>query len=109
MLKLFEEEGTDFRKEKTYLLESREPGLGDSDTESYYLDTLPSKVSIPIDLNVSLNGAKTTMVLNTCASHSIISESTYWKLRNSNPPVIKGSSIDIQTYTGERLKILGKI
>ena len=33
----------------------------------------------------------------------------YWKLWNENPPVIKRSSINVQTYTGEKLEILGKI
>ena len=35
------------RKEKTYLLESVKPGSGDSDTESYHLNTLPSKAIFP--------------------------------------------------------------
>ena len=106
---LFRKKDQTPRMEHTYLLESREPGSGDSGTESYHLDTLTSKASIPIKLHFSLNGAKTTMELDTGPSSWITSESTYWRLCKANPPIIKHSFISIQTYVGERVKILGKI
>ena len=50
--------------------------------------TLPNKENIPIELNVSLKGAKMTMQLGTGASYPIFCESTYRKLGKANPPVI---------------------
>ena len=106
---LFKEEGQTPTKEQTNLLESGEPGSDDSDTETYHLHMLPSKASIPIDLNISLKDAKTTMEPDAGVSRSIISESTDQKLWNANPPVIKCSPTNIQICTGQRLGILRKI
>ncbi len=47
--------------------------------------------------------------LDTGASRTIISEAMYRKLWNKNPPTLKKTHVNIQTYTGEKLEILGKI
>ena len=80
MPQLLKQEGPESKEEQTYLLKSGKPGSGDSDTESYCLNTLPSKASVPIELYISFNGAKTTMKLDNGASHPIISERMYRKL-----------------------------
>lgn len=69
---------------------------------------LRSKANHPIELEVTLNGAKTTMELDTGASRSIISETTYRKLWKE-PPVLEPSTVQLQTYTGEKLEVLGQI
>ena len=68
-----------------------------------------SKANLPIQLQVSLNGANYTMELDTGASRTIISEATYQKLWDENPPNIQKTTVNIQTYTGEKLEVLGKI
>ena len=64
----------------------------------------------PIQVTVNVNGVDITMEVDTGASVSIISESTYRKYweKGQAPPIVP-SSINLKTYTGEQLSIKGVI
>ncbi|XP_058858757.1 uncharacterized protein K02A2.6-like [Acipenser ruthenus] len=64
----------------------------------------------PITVEVIINDQVTTMEIDTGASVSIISESTYnrnWPL--DNKPELTTSDVVLRTYTGEQVPILGSI
>ena len=62
----------------------------------------PNRVSFVI------NGQSLDVKLNTGASVSLISESTYFKLWNSNSrPTLKPSKVRSKTYTGSMVEVAG--
>ena len=76
----------------------------------YTLFNMNSNHVKPIQVTVNVNGADITMEVDTRASVSIISESTYhkyWK-KGQAPPIVS-SSTNLKTYTGEKLSIKGVI
>ncbi len=98
---------------KTHQL-TREENLKDSDDSdvqsgTYSLYKTSSKVTQSIAVIVLANQSELRMKVDTGASASVVSEDTYWKLWQHNPPPIQKSSIKLRTYTGEPLKILGAI
>ena len=80
---------------------AQEARLSDTETQSYHLNTLPSKTSIPIKQNVFLDGVKTTIELDTDASCSIISEGTDQKHWKSNTPLINVLPINYRNIMEE--------
>lgn len=62
--------------------------------------------SKPITLPVTINGRPVPMELDTGASVSVISESTYKTLLETSMP-LQPSSIRLRTYMGEGLPVLG--
>ena len=64
----------------------------------------------PIQVTVNVNGVDITMEVDTGASVSIISESTYRKYweKGQAPPIVP-SRTNLKTYTGEQLSIKGVI
>ena len=62
----------------------------------------------PILVTVFLNGQKVEMQLDTGASVSIISETTYKSLW-SQPPKLSPSNVKLHTYTGEAIAVLGSL
>lgn len=58
---------------------------------------------------VTLNGAETTMELDTGATLSIISEKTYNALWSELKPQLKPTPTRLRTYTGERIVVKGSI
>ena len=81
------------------------------DDPSYAMFTLSSnQPSKPITAEVNLNGLDTSMVVDTGASKSIISESTYSQLTETNSNLrLSKPSVTLTTYTGESLELLGEI
>ena len=81
------------------------------DDPSYAMFTLSSnQPSKPITAEVNLNGLDTSMVVDTGASKSIISESAYSQLTETNSNLrLSKPSVTLTTYTGESLEFLGKI
>ena len=63
----------------------------------------------PIMVTMNVNGADISMEVDTGAHFSLISESTYHKLWSGAEPRLLSAIIPLQTYTGERLSILGTI
>ena len=66
-----------------------------------------NKVSEPIIVTVIADQAALTMEVDTGASASVISETTYQQLLPETPPVLHPSTIKLPTYTGGALKIIG--
>ena len=63
----------------------------------------------PLRVTMQVSEVELQMEFDTGASASVISEKTYRKLWPENPPVIKDTKINLCTYTGELLDILGVI
>ena len=78
-----------------------------SSQEDYPLFTLPGKTR-PIVVAVQVQGVDLPMELDTGASLSLISETTYSKLSNILNPLTQ-SNITLTTYTGEQIFPLGSI
>jgi len=58
---------------------------------------------------VRANGVPMTMELDTGAVVSVIGEHTYLFTWPHNSPFLQPSTIDLHTYSGEELKVLGSI
>ena len=61
----------------------------------------------PITVDLTLNGQKTTMELDTGAAVSLISEETYRKLLPTS--ALKPTSVNLRTYTGQSMSVAGQI
>ena len=82
------------------------PESSDPETD-YPLFTLPS-TSKPIVVTVQVNKVDLVMELDTGASLSLISESTYSSICNTLPP-LSPSHVTLTTYTGEKISPLGTV
>ena len=83
---------------------------GDSETE--FLTMYPVKATSvkPIRVSVMVNGQSLDMELDTGASVSLISESTYYALWNhDNRPTLKPTQVQLKTYTGSVVEVVGVI
>ena len=77
--------------------------------DSYTLFSLgKDQKNDPILVTVFLNGQIIEMQLDTGASVSIISETTYKSLW-SQPPKLSPSNVKLHTYTGEAIAVLGSL
>ena len=98
-------------KQSTNLL--AEPLEKDEDVEDMYTLFNVSDVSLaPFRVPMEINKASLEMEVDTGAAASVISEVTYktlWKEKCSERPPLKHTNALFRTYTGERLRILGRI
>ena len=82
----------------------------DGEPETEVLTMYPVKMTSvkPIWVSVVINGQSLDMELDTGASVSLICESTYFKLWNSNSrPTLKPSKVHLKTYTGSMVEVVG--
>ena len=82
----------------------------DSEPETEFLTMYPVKTTSvkPIRVSVEINGQSLDMELDTGASVSVISESIYFKLWNSDSrPTLKPSKFCLKTYTGSVMEVFG--
>ena len=82
-------------------------GCESETTDEYSMYHVQSRHT-PIMVTLKLNGAPISMELDTGAGISIVSKQTYdqlWPV--SKRPPIRPSSINLKTYTGEKLPVLG--
>ena len=78
------------------------------DAEAYGMYTVNSSTRKPIILDVYLNEIPIKMELDTGASPSIISSTTYMAItQQSKSSSLEKSAILLKTYTGESIKVLG--
>ena len=81
--------------------------------DSYNLFTVRERssqaTSGPIMVTLNVSGADLAMEVDTGAHFSLISESTYNTLWPRARPRLQPTVIPLQTYTGERLSVLGTI
>ena len=98
-------------KQSTNLL--AEPLEKDEDVEDMYTLFNVSDVSLaPFRVPMEINKASLEMEVDTGAAASVISEVTYktlWKEKCNERPPLKHTNALLRTYTGERLRILGRI
>ena len=70
-----------------------------------------SQCTEPYTAALLLNGSKLVMEIDTGASVSLISQATYqrlWPSAETAPP-IKPSQTNLRTYTGEQIRVLGRV
>ena len=93
------------------MLNGRRPDLTDRSTPStskdYPMFTLPGKIRL-IVVTVQVQGVDLPMELDTGASPSLISETTYSNLSSTLGPLTP-SNFTLTTYTGEKIFPLGSI
>ena len=98
-------------KQSTNLL--AEPLEKDEDVEDMYTLFNVSNVSLaPFRVPMEINKVSLEMEVDTGAAASVISEVTYktlWKGKCNERPPLKHTNALLRTYTGERLRILGRI
>ena len=90
---------------------------GDADNEdgasplpSYTMYAVLSKHADPLVMTLRVNGAPLRMEVDTGTSRSILSESTYHNLwAEGQAPRLRSSEIQLRTYTGESIEIVGAI
>ena len=58
---------------------------------------------------LNVNGVELQMEVDTGASASIISQTTYQKSWPTHAPPLQPSNVKLRTYTGEELKVLGSL
>ena len=77
-----------------------------SQERTYTMFALQSKVQ-PIKVQVQLNSCEITMEVDTGASLTLLSESTYSQIATNQE--LKPTTVKLSTYTGELLPVLGSI
>ena len=93
-----------YKHSKNHYLE----GTSDHEEDAYSLFMMKSaKSTDPITLNMPVNSVPVQMELDTGASFSVISESTYKRICKNEP--LQESTIRLNTYTGEAIQVLGKL
>lgn len=97
-------------RQPTHLLKEAENSDIDTDP-AYPLFNVTHKSAKPLLVTVQLNQVPIDMEVDTGASVSLISRDTYDKLwpNSDTAPLIKESSILLQTYTGEHVETVGSI
>lgn len=88
---------------------SPSPPLGDSYNLFTVGDRSTRKRAGPLMVTMNVNGKDVSMEVDTGAHFSLISESTYRTLWPRDEPRLLPIDIPLQTYTGEKLSILGSI
>ena len=80
----------------------------DSSTYSLFRTSTRDKPK-PLLVTMLVNEKELQLEVDTGASASVISESTYRELWPEDPPKLLETQVKLQTYTGEKIKILGSI
>ena len=75
----------------------------------YSLYKVTARTAAPILATVTVNGVNLTMEVDTGASLSLISETTYNQLWDSDRPQLQPTEKVLSTYTGETLTVLGSL
>ena len=96
------------RGEQTHTIQEdwEEPVESTTPVEVYDLYPVQGKNRCPYMVQVVINGAPLLMEVDTGASMSLISESTYLKLWEI-PPKLRPTTTRLRTYSGQQLAILG--
>ena len=68
-----------------------------------------SLLNPPLSITVNINNNPTNMEVDTGASVSLLSEKTFNSWRLKARPALEHCNLRLQTYTGEKLKVLGRV
>ena len=82
---------------------------GEEEEIAAVLLRMSSTKAAPIQVVVNLDGSDVTMEVDTGASVSVMSETTFQKLWEGNCPKLNPTDVKLRTCTCERLKVLGSI
>lgn len=98
-------EGGNTRNHQLDAAVSEEP-----DDPAYALHYSTTKRPRPIVVSVTLSNVDTTMEVDTGATLSVMSEETYNRLWDPDiRPLLRPSSAQLTTYTGEKISVIGTI
>ena len=91
-----------------YVEEQNQPAVSEDD--AYSMFALTDQSSRPYIMKVNVCGEDLDMEIDTGASWSILSEETFQNLRRSGHDLsLDRCEVQLRTYTGESLPVLGKI
>ena len=91
---------------RTHLVDSTQQYTDEPDT--YSLFTVTGHSNRPLLVTVEINGTTLDMEVDTGASRSLVSETTYNKLKTQTGlPPLQSTAAELRTYTGEQIPILG--
>ena len=94
------------RQGRTLLVDS--PQQHNDEPDTYSLFTVTGHANRPIQVTVEVNSTTLNMEVDTGASRSLISETTYNQLLNQTDlPPLQSTTAELRTYTGEQIPILG--
>ena len=79
------------------------------DETSYVIFQMSAPREAPIQVTVMLDQAEVAMEVDTGASISVMSESTFRKTWKGSGPKLQSSNVCVKTYTGESLDVIGCI
>ena len=91
---------------RTHQLAEEQNQSEDSSTHSLFR-TLTRDKPKPLLVTMRVNEKELQLEVDTGASASVISESTYRELWPEDPPNLLETQVKLHTYTGEKIKILG--
>ena len=90
---------------RTRLVDSTQQYTGEPDT--YSLFTVTGHSDRPLLVTVEISGTTSDMEVDTGASCSLVSETTYNKLKTQTGlPPLQSTAAELRTYTGEQIPIL---
>lgn len=93
---------------RTHQLAEEQDQSEDSSTNSLFRTSTRDKPK-PLLVIMVVNEKELQFEVDTRASASVISENTYRELWPENSPKLSETQVKLQTYTGEKIKILGTI
>ena len=81
-----------------------------SDEEAYSMFTVKDPTTDPIFKEVHMNSVPINMELDTGASLSVITHSTYQEIKDSSYiEPLQPTTVRLRTYTGETIRVLGQV
>ena len=96
------------RPQKTHSVVATETAENDTDASAYTLFNVAGSPSKPYVVTVQINGVQLPMEVDTGASLTLISKSTFdqlWDVQAAPP--IQPTNSKLKTYTGENIEVLG--
>ena len=84
----------------------KQPEGGEEDLPTFLIGYSRTETD-PITVDLTLNGQKTAMELDTGAAVSLISEETYRRLLPTS--ALKSTPVALRTYTGQSMSVAGQI
>ena len=83
---------------------------GSNKQEVYTLFHFRDKLVEPLNITVIANGIRLPMQIDTGAAVSVISEITYYRLWSTiKRPPLQNTSVQLRTYSGEKLPVRGQV
>lgn len=76
--------------------------------EEYAMFKISDNKAKPLQVEMSINGQKTTMEVDTGAALTVASHETWKKLKGTSQAQLKPTTVSLKTYTGESVPVRGE-